>query len=55
VWDSRRINNINQHVTAFLASTSSSSARTLDLPPLQADGTIKEDTGLWLGFPSAPR
>ncbi|MYM28759.1 dienelactone hydrolase [Duganella sp. CY15W] len=54
VWDSRRINNINQHfVTAFLGIQLKQQPLQayLDLPPLQADGTIKEDTGLWLGFP----
>jgi predicted dienelactone hydrolase len=54
VWDSRRINNINQHfVTAFLGIQLKREPLQayLDLPPLQADGTIKEDPGLWKGFP----
>jgi predicted dienelactone hydrolase len=53
VWDSRRINNINQHfVTAFLGVALKGQAFQpyLELPPLQADGTIKEDPGLWKGF-----
>ncbi|TFW13780.1 alpha/beta fold hydrolase [Duganella callida] len=54
LWDSRRINNINQHfVTAFLGIQLKNEPfqSYLDLPPLQADGTIKEDPGLWKGFP----
>ncbi|NYE63480.1 putative dienelactone hydrolase [Duganella sp. 1224] len=54
VWDSRRINNINQHfVTAFLGVQLKHEPLQayLDLPPLQADGTIKPDPGLWKGFP----
>ena len=54
LWDSRRINNINQHfVTAFLGIQLKGLPLQdyLDLPPLQADGTIKEDPGLWKGFP----
>ncbi|MYM82844.1 dienelactone hydrolase [Duganella sp. FT50W] len=54
VWDSRRINNINQHfVTAFLGIELKRQPLQsyLDLPPLQADGTIKPDAGLWKGFP----
>lgn len=54
VWDSRRINNINQHfVTAFLGIQLKQQPLQsyLDLPPLQADGTIKPDAGLWKGFP----
>jgi len=53
VWDSRRINNINQHfVTAFLGIQLKQQPLQayLELPPLQADGTIKEDAGLWKGF-----
>lgn len=54
VWDSRRINNINQHfVTAFLAIQLKQQPlhSYLELPPLQADGTIRPDAGLWKGFP----
>ena len=54
VWDSRRINNINQHfVTAFLGIQLKQQPLQayLDLPPQQADGTIKQDPGLWQGFP----
>ena len=54
VWDSRRINNINQHfVTAFLGIHLKQQPFQpyLDLPPLGADGTIKPDPGLWKGFP----
>ncbi|MRW93771.1 dienelactone hydrolase [Duganella sp. FT80W] len=54
VWDSRRINNINQHfVTAFLGIQLKRQPLQayLELPPLQADGTVKEDPGLWKGFP----
>ncbi|MPQ58577.1 alpha/beta fold hydrolase [Duganella sp. FT27W] len=54
VWDSRRINNINQHfVTAFLGVQLKQQPLQgyLDLPPLTADGTIKPDPGLWQGFP----
>jgi predicted dienelactone hydrolase len=54
VWDSRRINNINQHfVTAFLGIQLKGEPLQayLDLPPLAADGTIKPDPGLWKGFP----
>lgn len=54
VWDSRRINNINQHfVTAFLGIQLKQQPLQayLDLPPLTADGTIKPDPGLWKGFP----
>jgi predicted dienelactone hydrolase len=54
VWDSRRINNINQHfVTAFLGIYLKQQPFQpyLDLPPLAADGTIKPDQGLWKGFP----
>ncbi|TYQ12356.1 UNVERIFIED_ORG: putative dienelactone hydrolase [Zoogloea ramigera] len=54
VWDSRRINNINQHfVTAFLGVQLKGQPLQgyLDLPPLTADGTIKPDPGLWQGFP----
>ncbi|MET0264026.1 MAG: dienelactone hydrolase [Duganella sp.] len=54
VWDSRRINNINQHfVTAFLGIHLKQQPLQayLDLPPLTADGTIKPDPGLWKGFP----
>lgn len=53
VWDSRRINNINQHfVTAFLGIHLQAQPLQpyLDLPPLSADGTIKPDPGLWKGF-----
>lgn len=53
VWDSRRINNINQHfVTAFLGIQLKQQPfqSYLDLPPLQADGTAKSDPGLWKGF-----
>ena len=53
VWDTRRINNINQHfVTAFLGIALKGEALQayLDLPPLAADGTIKPDPGLWKGF-----
>jgi predicted dienelactone hydrolase len=53
VWDSRRINNINQHfVTAFLGIQLKGQPLQayLDLPPLAADGTIKPDPGLWKGF-----
>ena len=53
VWDSRRINNINQHfVTAFLGIHLKAQALQpyLELPPLAADGTIKPDPGLWKGF-----
>lgn len=54
VWDSRRINNINQHfVTAFLGIELKGQPLQgyLDLPPQAADGTIKPDPGLWRGFP----
>jgi len=54
VWDSRRINNINQHfVTAFLGTQLKHEPLQayLDLPPQQPDGTIKQDPGLWKGFP----
>ena len=54
VWDSRRINNINQHfVTAFLGVQLKQQPLQgyLDLPPQAADGTIKPDPGLWQGFP----
>ena len=54
VWDSRRINNINQHfVTAFLGIHLKAQPLQpyLELPPLTADGTIKPDPGLWKGFP----
>jgi predicted dienelactone hydrolase len=54
VWDSRRINNINQHfVTAFLGIHLKQQPLQpyLELPPLSADGTIKPDPGLWKGFP----
>ena len=54
VWDSRRINNINQHfVTAFLGIQLKQQPLQayLDLPPQTADGTIKPDPGLWKGFP----
>jgi predicted dienelactone hydrolase len=54
VWDSRRINNINQHfVTAFLGIHLKQQPLQayLDLPPLAADGTIQPDPGLWKGFP----
>jgi predicted dienelactone hydrolase len=54
VWDSRRINNINQHfVTAFLGIQLKQQPLQayLQLPPLQADGAIKEDADLWKGFP----
>jgi predicted dienelactone hydrolase len=54
VWDSRRINNINQHfVTAFLGIQLKQQPLQayLDLPPQAADGTIKPDPGLWKGFP----
>jgi predicted dienelactone hydrolase len=54
VWDSRRINNINQHfVTAFLGIHLKRQPLQayLELPPLAADGTIKSDPGLWKGFP----
>ncbi|WP_229259248.1 alpha/beta hydrolase family protein [Duganella aceris] len=54
VWDSRRINNINQHfVTAFLGIHLKQQPLQpyLELPPLTADGTIKPDPGLWKGFP----
>jgi len=54
LWDSRRINNINQHfVTAFLGIRLKGQPLQdyLDLPPLQADGTVREDPGLWKGFP----
>ena len=53
VWDSRRINNINQHfVTAFLGIHLKAQRLQpyLELPPLAADGTIKPDPGLWKGF-----
>jgi predicted dienelactone hydrolase len=53
VWDSRRINNINQHfVTAFLGIHLKAQPLQpyLELPPLDADGTIKPDPGLWKGF-----
>jgi predicted dienelactone hydrolase len=53
VWDSRRINNINQHfVTAFLGVHLKAQPLQayLELPPLTADGTIKPDAGLWKGF-----
>jgi len=53
VWDSRRINNINQHfVTAFLGIHLKQQPLQayLDLPPLVADGTIKPDPGPWKGF-----
>nr|WP_315397818.1 dienelactone hydrolase family protein [uncultured Duganella sp.] len=53
VWDSRRINNINQHfVTAFLGIHLKGQPLQpyLELPPLAADGTIAPDPGLWKGF-----
>jgi hypothetical protein len=53
VWDSRRINNINQHfVTAFLGIQLKAQPLQayLELPPLTADGTIAPDPGLWKGF-----
>ena len=53
VWDSGRINNINQHfVTAFLGiHLKAEPLRAyLELPPLAADGTINPDPGLWKGF-----
>jgi predicted dienelactone hydrolase len=53
VWESRRINNINQHfVTAFLGIQLKGQPLQpyLELPPLVADGTIKPDPGLWKGF-----
>lgn len=52
-WDSRRINNINQHfVTAFLGIQLKGAPLQayLDLPPLANDGTIRPDAGLWKGF-----
>ncbi|WP_229420858.1 alpha/beta hydrolase family protein [Pseudoduganella albidiflava] len=53
-WDSRRINNINQHfVTAFLGVTLKGQPLQsyLDLPPLPAGGTAGPDTAAWKGFP----
>ncbi|TWI69366.1 platelet-activating factor acetylhydrolase isoform II [Pseudoduganella lurida] len=53
VWDSRRINNINQHfVTAFLGMTLRGEPLQgyLDLPPLPAGGTAGRDTVTWKGF-----
>jgi predicted dienelactone hydrolase len=52
-WDSRRINNINQHfVTAFLGIQLKGQPLQawLELPPLAFDGTVKPDPGLWKGF-----
>lgn len=53
VWDSRRMNNINQHfVTAFLGITLRKEPLQayLDLPALPAGGTAGPDPGLWKGF-----
>lgn len=52
-WDSRRINNINQHfITAFLGLQLKGEPLQayLDLPPLDNDGSIRPDAGLWKGF-----
>jgi predicted dienelactone hydrolase len=52
-WDSRRINNINQHfVTAFLGIQLKGQPLQawLELPPLAFDGSVKPDPGLWKGF-----
>jgi len=52
-WDSRRINNINQHfVTAFLGVTLKGQALQayLALPPLPAGGTAGPDQAQWKGF-----
>jgi predicted dienelactone hydrolase len=52
-WDSRRINNVNQHfVTAFLGVTLKAQPLQdyLNLPPLPAGGTAGPDPGLWKGF-----
>jgi predicted dienelactone hydrolase len=54
VWDSRRINNINQHfVTAFLGVQLKDQPLQayLDLAPLAASGTITPEAVLWKGFP----
>ncbi|WP_229419489.1 alpha/beta hydrolase family protein [Pseudoduganella dura] len=53
VWDSRRINNINQHfITAFLGITLKGQPLQpyLDLPALPAAGTAGPDTAEWKGF-----
>ncbi|WP_373990226.1 alpha/beta hydrolase family protein [Duganella sp. BuS-21] len=53
VWDSRRINNINQHfVTAFLGVHLKQQPLQsyLELPQLPADGTAKLNLGVWKGF-----
>jgi hypothetical protein len=53
VWDSRRINNINQHfVTAFLGITLKAQPLQayLDLPPQPVTRTVGPDPGLWKGF-----
>lgn len=53
VWDSRRINNINQHfISAFLGITLKAQPleEYLALPPLPAGGTVGPDPGLWKGF-----
>ncbi len=53
VWDSRRINNINQHfITAFLGITLKAQPLQpyLDLPALPAAGTTGQDTAEWKGF-----
>jgi predicted dienelactone hydrolase len=52
-WDSRRINNINQHfVTAFLGMQLKGEPLRdyLEVPPLDNDGSIRPDAGLWKGF-----
>ncbi len=53
-WDSRRINNINQHfVTAFLGVTLKGQPLQayLDLPPLPSGGAAGADAAPWKGFP----
>lgn len=54
VWDSRRINNINQHfVTAFLGVQLKDQPLQayLALAPLAASGTVKPEAVVWKGFP----
>jgi predicted dienelactone hydrolase len=53
VWDSRRINNINQHVvTAFLGVVLQQQPYEayLELAPLAASGTVKPEPVEWKGF-----
>ncbi|MBB3220066.1 alpha/beta hydrolase family protein [Pseudoduganella umbonata] len=55
VWDSRRINNINQHfISAFLGITLKAQPLQayLDVPPLPAGGKAGPDSAAWKGFPT---